>query len=259
MALALIGLVGLFGLLQPLLSEPRRSEWPKWQAPAKVTNPNRPAEYGWLVEAFEAICGNTANRLGAKTEDQVPATPLFVVAGACPTRALVGSTPMQAVMYFQCAEAIRFWWVKPDPDQGHSKLGKVFLTAQTNGEHKNLAGKSASKAYQPLVKFFEEGSCGELQFRVEEVDGCLRACIIVGSQQLWLYCVWQEEWSRMLAKTKFIKGSLAYQRNPHEQQFYMRCYDITDEKLTIEPQSGEKGPFGPEVLPSDVIKSTMAT
>lgn len=236
------------------VKRPVRS-WPGFKVDKKAENKNKPADYPWLVEAFEAICGNTAHRLGASTEDGAAAIPLFVVGGACPQSGMFGQ-PMQVVMYFQCTKAVRFWWVKPDPsDKKNNTLGKMFLSANKKGKYKNLAGSMASGVYNPLVTFFEAGVCETnkaLSFHKEVVDGCLRACITVDGKQLWLYLVWQEDWSSAIASTKYIKGNIAYQQHPREREFYIRPYDITGDKLSISP--AEQGPFGPSVLPSEVMK-----
>jgi len=220
----------------------------------KKANKNRPSNYVWLQEAFEAICRNSAHTLGAKVEDGTDATPLFVVAGACPSGGMFG-TPMQAMMYFHCSPAsVRFWWVKPEAKKS-SSFGAQFLQAHTKGPHKNLAGSSASKVYRPLATFFEKGECNGMKFVLELIDGCMRACIRMGEHELWLYLVWQEAWSSIMASTKFIKGNLVYQRDPTEQLFYFRSYSISGDSLTIGDVA--HGPFAPGVVPSNVVQQEM--
>ena len=82
----------------------------------------------------------------------------------------------------------------------------------------------AQGVYNPLVTFFEAGVCetnkalsfhkevrphtahtGTERATAQVIDGCLRACITVNGKQLWLYWVWQEDWSSAIASTKYIK------------------------------------------------------
>merc|ERR1740117_1057829 len=107
------------------------------------------------------------------------------------------TTPMQAITYFQTRGGLRFWWIKPDPDgsDDECRLGSKFLRANADGACANLPSAAASGVYQSLVGFFGRGSCDNLQFQLQEVDGCERACITVDEQQLWVYWIWQEEWS----------------------------------------------------------------
>ena len=70
---------------------------------------------------------------------------------------------------------------------------------------------------------------------------------------MWIYFIWQEEWSTSLLSTKkFLKGKIVYQRDPEEPAFYVRQYEIKGEELRIGEL--EEGPFGPGVMPSDVVK-----
>jgi hypothetical protein len=64
-----------------------------------------------MSQLFESICGNKAHELDAKVEDGKAATPLFVVAGACPSSGFAMTTPMQAIAYFRIRGGLRFWCV----------------------------------------------------------------------------------------------------------------------------------------------------
>lgn len=88
--------------MEAIVSLPRPSihfQYLLLQKTFKFTNPNKPADYPWLVEVgdlhsvllltlagcakvFDAICGNKAHQLAAHDEAAAAATPLFVIAGA---------------------------------------------------------------------------------------------------------------------------------------------------------------------------------
>lgn len=220
---------------------------------AHKVNPNRPAQYQWLSKVLSAIVTNGAHQLGAKNEQGQRAVPLFAIAGACPSKGLM-STPMQAVLYFLCDKTVRFWWVKPvagKPDQ----MGSKYLTATAKGKYKNLPGQLAKGVYGPLAKLFERGKPkGGIKFGLERLaSGATRAVITKGKVQMWVYLVWQEEWdSSIISFDNFLRGKLVYQHSVSEECFYVRQFVIRGDSLSM--LDNEEGPFGPGVIPSDIVK-----
>ena len=49
-----------------------------------------------------------------------------------------------------------------------------------------------------------------------------------------------------------MQGKIAYQADPHHKSYYVRKYDITGDTLSID--DSVEGPFGPEILPTDILK-----
>eukprot|EP00658_Telonema_sp_P-2_P067842 TRINITY_DN5677_c0_g1_i3.p1 TRINITY_DN5677_c0_g1~~TRINITY_DN5677_c0_g1_i3.p1 ORF type:complete len:377 (+),score=99.09 TRINITY_DN5677_c0_g1_i3:157-1287(+) len=257
---ALAERVGADGeLTQDLKSDIKRvtlefEEWADENHAQKFWNPNQPAAYSWMTPVLEAIVANQAQSLGAKTEDDVGVTPLFAVAGACPSKGMM-ATPMQAIVYFLSPDdSVRFWWVKPLSTDG-TKLSRRSLIATPKGKFKNIAGKAAAGAYTPLANFFQHGGgeCAGLSFSIEMVNGSARAVIQKGDCRMWLSLVWQEEWTTsVMARKKFLKGKIVYQRDCNDECFFVRQYEIIGDALEIVDE--EEGPFGPRVIPGNVVK-----
>jgi len=206
-------------------------------------NPNMPGEYSWVVELLEMIVKNETSGVGSldRSSPHAQATsPLFVVCGACPS----SFAPMQAVLYSAVGPggAIDFWWTKPvkgDP----SSLERGSLDRWGKGPLKNDPGRSKA-IYKPLGDLFSghgDKAKQEYCFGLEPVAGTQRAFIEdprrLPPARYYLYFVWQEEWtSNPFSSDKFIKGKIAYQREPlrglHASVF-LREYCIQNGKMSL--------------------------
>jgi len=193
---------------------------------SKLPNKNRPADYSWMRELLVRIVQCRAPSVH-DAATSMTGTPLFVVAGACPSIL----APMQSVMFAAMHAAddaapptVDFWWIKPrsnDPNE----LEPQTMSRNTRGVHKNIPGRSAS-LYAPIGAAFQNGaltgaiddSAGEdaPRFGLERVEGLgWRATLRRGSEPgvtRYLVLVWQELWSSPLARSKWIEGKLLYQR-----------------------------------------------
>jgi len=230
----------------------------------KKGNQNMPHDYGWLTELLVMICDNQAGGIGSmdrNSKDALRATPLFVVCGACPST----WAPMQAVLYSaigQGESSVDFWWTKPRKNAPEI-LERLTLDRWAKGPYKNDPGRSKS-IYKPLADLFTHASKKDDQlfkFGMEAASpggSCTRAFIedprTAPPGRYYLYLVWQEEWTQNpLASNKFIKGKIAYQREPERgvaAVIFLREYCITNGKLQLseveEPAS--------EVLPGASLK-----
>mmetsp|Transcript_63073 Transcript_63073/g.137039 ORF Transcript_63073/g.137039 Transcript_63073/m.137039 type:complete len:404 (+) Transcript_63073:95-1306(+) len=224
-------------------------------------NTNTPQDYIWLRESLERLAANEAPMLGAVDHDTAKSfTPLFFVIGACPN-ALCG---MQAVMYCVSADSsVDFWWVKPSKSDP-SRLEPETLSRHSKGVHKNDPGRSR-QFYKPLADIFEQGEIREgwrfgivnakpIQKGAEakraylerEVQGHRKG------YRLYVHLMWQEDWtSNPLARSKYIKGRIVYQRNVGARQFFSRQYEIHDGVVFISEY--EESPFS-AALPTEEVK-----
>lgn len=210
----------------------------------KSTNANKLSQFQWLRGLLTDIVEGRAANTCYDNVKNCGASPLFVVAGTCPN----SFCGMQAVQYCQLdIGGLDFWWIKPQADNP-AALERATLSLHETGPHKNAAGK-ARAVYQPLADKFKAGLDGDFSFGV---DGNGRAYIddsgsSVASVRMYIYLVWQETWSSMMARKKFIKGKMLYQKSPGAQKFHSRQYIIQDGQLSI-------GTFEEEVsqlLPGD--------
>lgn len=229
--------------------------------PKKRGNPNMPHDYAWVTELLEMICSNQAGCVGSVDRNNpaaLKATPLFVVCGACPS----GWAPMQAVLYSAIGDnGVDFWWTKPRK-QAPDLLERLTLDRWSKGPYKNDPGRSKG-IYKPLADLFTADKCGkedqQFKFGLEPANGsCRRAFIEDPRKQppgrYYLYFVWQEEWTQNpLASNKFIKGKIAYQREPERglsAVMFLREYCITNGKLEL----SEVEELASEVLPGATLK-----
>jgi len=209
-------------------------------------NANQPADYFWLKEVlFNIISNESGTYVGPEA---AAAIPIFIIMGACPS-SLAG---MQVLTYFSTPAlgSVDFWWVKPkstDP----SSLEENTMDYHHSGPHKN--SPAASRAgYQPIADRFSAG--GDPTFGVCEVKGTPRAFIERDGQKLYVLLIWQEEWSSILALSKYLMGKIVYQKDPCAHEYYTRPFIIQGSGIQIGEGASEEGPFGPEVIPSSTIK-----
>lgn len=228
---------------------PRMSRRPslikrKYQA---SQNPNMPHEYAWMVELLEMICCNKTSGVGSLDRASPHAqttSPLFAVCGACPSS---WESSMQAILYSAVgngAANVEFWWIKPMKGQP-SAFERQTLDCWAKGPHKNQAGRMSKNIYQPIADLFvlkgNQKVKQDFCFGMESTCGTHRAFIedprASPPSRYYLYLVWQEEWTKsMMSRDQFIKGKIAYQREPQRELaavVYMREYSITNGKFDL--------------------------
>lgn len=244
-------------------------------------NPNRVNQYVWLEELLRMIADGSG--LNSCNANGLPSSPLFVVAGACPSSLC---RQMQAVLFCFVDKAVDFWWVKPSKDDPF-KFERQFLNLHDKGPFKNAAGGS-KKLYAPFAAAFTNApsSPQDPVFGVDPEVG--RAFIeeqgVRGeTRRLYLVFVWQESWSGPLARVKFMQGRICYQvKTPslvggatatgsdavdggvaHEDssasaadecRYYTRQYRIADGQFRIEAQEDEELLPAKRLLPPDAIQ-----
>jgi len=207
-------------------------------------NPNMPAEFLWLKEMFEMIVKNETFGVGSldRSSPHAQATsPVFIVFGSCPS----SFAPMQAIMFSAVgkgSEAIDFWWVKPV--KNHPEMfERSHLDRWAKGPNKNDPGRSKS-IYKPLGDLFVGASSKvkqDFRFGMEFVAGTQRAFIEDPRQKppsrYYLYFVWQEEWTTTpWASNKFLKGKIAYQREPQkglDALTFLREFCVMNDKMEL--------------------------
>jgi len=213
------------------------------------TNSNRVSQYSWLQELLQMIVDGSAAGAAKDLARKQSATPLFVVAGFCPN----SFAGMQAVVYNQLVGGIDFWWAKPQEDDPQ-RLERATLDLHSSGKHKNAAGKSRA-VYAPLAeKFRGVTDQGDFAFGVEGGRAFVedRKSSKPGRRML-LYFVWQENWSSLFARRKYIEGKICYQwSEPGGQlqaRFFARQFRIEEGQLDIADMGCEEEV--PSLLPPD--------
>jgi len=152
---------------------------------------------------------------------------------------------MQAVM-FVYDSAVNFWWIKPK-HSNPKELEQKTMTFNTSGPYKNDAGRS-KQIYQPVADLFNHRtSFGNTRFDFEMVDGIPHAVLIIrrntvtesGSpksidvdEKLYLVLIWQEEWSGIFARTKYLKGKMVFRRQD-EAAFFARQFLMEGSKFVL--------------------------
>lgn len=253
---------------------------------AKLWNKNRPVHYSWMRDFLSQLAQCKAPAVhdaGGAT-----GTPLFVVAGACPSM----YAGMQCVLYsaFERDSAGRpevdFWWIKPIDKYGYSashpsKKASVLqaqtLTCHTSGKYKNSPGRS-KQVYAPLAALFNRktagdgesssssspgagasGSSVEFGFERDTTSGSWRATMSSPARPGELrypLLVWQEAWSSPLSRSRWIVGKIVYQRRgpgsgSPASPFYAAPYRIDGSILTVALEREESLAT---VLPPDRFK-----
>jgi len=201
---------------------------------------------------LEVICANRAPELACKGRKGKSVQPVLCIMGACPS-AFAG---MQAVVYCVDSEGeMDFWWIKPQGSDG-TRLEWSTMNFNDRGPHKNNPGASAS-VYQPLADLFGQPrkKKDHVSFELCSVEGATRAMMLCRGVKLYMYSIWQEEWtSNPLAWTKHIQGKIVYQKDPATMEFFTLPYRIEDGVVAVGPPLTEEGPYGPAVMPSSTIK-----
>lgn len=224
---------------------------------APTGNGNHPSDYVWLEGALDELGGNKAGALKCvDLESGKAMTPVLFVLGGCPN-AFCG---MQAVMF--CADVklcIDFWWVKPKKDV-HTELEKNTLNRNITGKHKNDPGRS-KPFYQPIADLFQNSSlAGGWRFGVENVEtpsGSQGVRVFIhkenlADERLYMLLFWQEDWTtNPLARHKYVRGKLVYQKDLYAAEYFSRQYEIQDGVARI--ADTEEEPVSTS-LPKDDIK-----
>jgi len=246
-----------------ILLEDKAREEELERALAQLPNNNRPSHYTWLEPLLMSIATNQAPAV-IDHSTQARGTPLFVMAGACPSvlaamQAVVftamydaksphaarlaadGSAPAPPLAAEQ--PATDFWWLKPQADDA-TRLTEETLHRHSAGAFKNDPGAS-KKVYAPLAALFSSAgktSDGKLSFGVltrHEVNGRARAFIEdVATGARYLICfVWLEDWSSPFSwGKKFMKGKLVYQKGAADSAsgpYYARVFEFADGLLVV--------------------------
>jgi len=220
-------------------------------------NNNHPSDYVWLEGALDELGGNKAGALKCvDLESGKAMIPVLFVLGGCPN-AFCG---MQAVMF--CADVklcIDFWWVKPKKNV-HTELDKHTLNRHNTGKHKNDPGRS-KPFYRPIADLFQNSSlAGGWRFGVEKVETPsdsqgVRAFMHKensADQRLYVLLFWQEDWTmNPLARSKYVRGKLVYQKDLYAAEYFSRQYEIQDGVAHIADM--EEEPVSTS-LPKDDIK-----
>jgi hypothetical protein len=249
-----------------------------------LPNKNRPSDYRWLEGLLGMIAFNAAPVV-RDLATQAVGSPLFVMAGACPS-VFAG---MQAVVFTAMYEprspssvrlsaggtgapskeerpTIDFWWLKPRPEDGNA-LQEDTLHRVPKGTWKNDPGAS-KKIYSPLAALFDAGGTstdGKLRFGVlPRADANLRARAYIectATRVRYLLCwVWLEDWSSPISLgKKYMKGKLVYQRGDQgvasasTGRYYARPFKFLESLLIVPPGSHLEEEVG-GVLPADSLK-----
>ena len=179
---------------------------------SKLPNKNRPSEYRWMETLLSLIALNAAPTVH-DLQTHATGSPLFVMAGACPS-VFAG---MQTVVFTSMRPAdappaglpssgtavqgavIDFWWLKPAKDDP-SALEQETLNRHFTGPNKNDPGASR-KVYAPISQLFTSGKStdGKLLFGVVHAgnNAAPRAYIecVESGARYYLCWVWLEDWS----------------------------------------------------------------
>ena len=158
---------------------------------------------------------------------------------------------------------VEYWFLKP------SSNDRKRLNQRDLHQCYNNTCKTSKKLYQMFARLFEDEADGAMDvpmdatsFCIQEFESTHRAVIRYYGQDLYLYLVWSEDFSTsLLAAKKFMRGRLVYQRDPRLAEYFVRSYycacDTRDAASTGEMRISdrEEGPFGPGVIPSNILKT----
>lgn len=207
-------------------------------------NLNRPLMYTWTRSLIDQIARGDATRLA--TQVSKPATPLFIVMGACPS--LVCG--VQAMLYVapdngrDPNDVVEFWWIKPQKSD-QDQLEQNTLTLRSTGKHKNNPERSRV-GYQLFADWFKpRPDQGGPSFELMTCTGCSAARAVMrlegDAEPLFLLYVWQERWAGLkipFKKKRFMKGAVVYQRGVAGADYpsgdlYARGYIVNGDTLEI--------------------------
>ena len=244
-------------------------QWPFKGKFTKIKNRNLPQGYSWCDEDLHLVANNQAHTIHARAMDCASTMPLFVVAGSCPFKSGFMNIEEQIVMFSKSKSSqlsstewwhnpfaldVRFWFLKP-----HAKNRKELAQRDLHGSYNNTP-KLSKKLYAVFADMFrEERSTDDTRCTIEDVAEGRRAAITLGDEPpMFLYFIWIESFSDSILSTKqFVRGKIAYQRDPLQPVYFCRTYHCQMENKTIprmQISKHEQGPFGPGTLPSNVIK-----
>lgn len=102
------------------------------------------------------------------------------------------------------------------------------MSYHDRGPHKNSPGASAG-VYQPLADLFgrPQRNKDQVSLELETVEGAQRGVMVCRGQRLYIYLIWQEEWtSNPLAWTKYVQGKIVYQKDVRVMEFFTLPYRI---------------------------------
>lgn len=212
------------------------------RAKLPVSNSNRVSHYQWLEEILLEIVEGRSQGIAMNAGTNERGSPLFVVAGACPN----GMCGMQAVMYCKFGDAVAFWWIKPQK-ANPNQLERSTLSLNQNGPFKNTPGK-AKAVYAPLGEKFVGVADGDVFFGVDDSGRAFIDELVECGERMRMlvYFIWQETWSSIMARTKFIEGKFCYQRGG---KYFSRQYRCQDGQLLIMDARTEEEL--PSMLPPD--------
>mmetsp|Transcript_31712 Transcript_31712/g.67978 ORF Transcript_31712/g.67978 Transcript_31712/m.67978 type:complete len:392 (-) Transcript_31712:52-1227(-) len=175
-------------------------------------NKNLIQQYSWLEPLLSPIVENQAAALGVMDGDtKEPCTPLFVLAGTCPST--FPPTPMQAALFcVRPSGASDFWWVKPEFSE--KQFNPELLSRSTRGKTKNAPGDKSRNAYHFLLRRFVKGAkfvTGNITFGVNSDN---RAYIEEETahnmrRRMVLYFIWVEVYSSVKAT---LEGKICFER-----------------------------------------------
>jgi len=187
-------------------------------------------------------------------DNGAPMRPLFFLIGAAPCK--MPPVGMQSMTYFISGSgSIEFWWVKPDSNG--AVYDPAYLTLNTGGACKNACGGAAKAGFQPIADNFAKSVTKDgVSFGTEAVSpDVLRAFFDAGGGRCYVCAIWQEEWSGPMAWTKFMQGRIMFQKDPLQPTFHTLPFRVEGTNLCISRNpADERGPYGPELMPSDAIK-----
>jgi len=201
---------------------------------AKATNKNLVSAYAWTADLLESIALNKPLQVTDLATGRT-GFPMFAVYGACPN----SFCGMQAVMYVHMdgekGPPIDFWWIKPKAKQPDA-IETATFNRHSKGAHKNDPGRSRP-LYAQFSSLFENKPVAnaKLTFGMVAVGGCTRAYIDMAEtgERLWIYLIWQEAWSGLMSRNKYIKGKIVYQKDPKAEDYYARPYTYRESSLEI--------------------------
>jgi len=228
------------------------------------SNKNRCSHFAWLQELLHLIAEGVSRGVAKDISSGKCASPVFIVAGSCPN-IMCG---MQAAI-FCCMDdgspwtgetpKLDFWWIKPRRGEPQ-KLEPETINRHAHGKYRNKPG-SSQHAYGPLAEKFRSGRNGDFVFGVDPESGRayiedVGACGVRERSRMLLYFVWQEDWSTMAARRKFMRGKLCYQRvnatgTEDSPQLFAREYEIRDGVTTINVDEEKL----PSLLPPDSFQA----
>ncbi|KAL1522262.1 hypothetical protein AB1Y20_017257 [Prymnesium parvum] len=223
---------------------------------AKATNKNLVSAFAWTAELLESI---TTNRQKQVTDLATGRTgvPVFAVYGACPN----SFCGMQAVLYVKMdgdkGPPIDFWWIKPQANN-RAALETATLDRHAKGPHKNDPGRSRP-LYAQFSTLFDskptQNSQPLVAFGMTTVGDAPRAYIdqVETGERYYIYLIWQEAWSSIMSRQKFIKGKIVYQKDPTSNEYFARPYTYRESCLEI-PAAATAEESVAKPLPTDTLK-----